>query len=135
LTTYEIDGKNFSTLEGFYEEISCVMMPHDQWGQNLDAFNDILRGGFGTPADGFTIRWKNHLVSKERLGYPETVRQLRLRLSRCHPTNRAATADALRLAESLAGATVFDWIVDIILRHSPGGPEGTDGFQLGRLFT
>ena len=46
---YEIDGKNFSTLEEFYDEISRVLIPGAQWGRNLDAFNDILRGGFGTP--------------------------------------------------------------------------------------
>ena len=64
------------------------MIPDAQWGRNLDAFNDILRGGFGTPDDGFILRWLNHDVSRRRLGYPETVRQLELRLERCHPTNR-----------------------------------------------
>lgn len=42
---YEIDGKNFSTLEEFYEEISRVLFPGAEWGRNLDAFNEILRGG------------------------------------------------------------------------------------------
>ncbi len=51
---FEINGNNFATLETFYDEISRVLMPDravDGWGRNLDAFNDILRGGFGTPEE------------------------------------------------------------------------------------
>jgi RNAse (barnase) inhibitor barstar len=68
VTTFEIDGANFSTLDEFYEEISRVLVPGVYWGRNLDAFNDILRGGFGTPSGGFTLRWKNHELSRARLG-------------------------------------------------------------------
>lgn len=46
---YEIDGSRFSTLEEFFDEISQVLIPGVFWGHNLDGFNDILRGGFGTP--------------------------------------------------------------------------------------
>ena len=62
---YEIDSDRFSTLEGFFGEVSRVLIPEATWGHNLDAFNDILRGGFGTPEDGFTIRWKNHALSRD----------------------------------------------------------------------
>jgi Barstar (barnase inhibitor) len=56
--------------------VSQPLIPGAKWGHNLDAFNDILRGGFGTLEGGFILRWKNSTVSRERLGYPETVRQL-----------------------------------------------------------
>ncbi len=85
---YEIDGSRFNTLEGFFEEISLVLIPGVDWGHNLDAFNDILRGGFGTPEGGFVLHWKNSTLSRERLSYPETVRQLELRLRKCDPANR-----------------------------------------------
>jgi RNAse (barnase) inhibitor barstar len=85
---YEIDGRDFTTLQGFYEVVSRVLIPGAEWGHNLDAFNDILHGGFGTPDGGFVLRWVNAAVSRERLGYPETVKQLERRLSRCHPLNR-----------------------------------------------
>jgi RNAse (barnase) inhibitor barstar len=68
-TVYEIDGRRFSTLEDFYAEVSRVVIPGADWGHNLDGFNDILRGGFGTLDGGFTVRWLQHAVSKERLGY------------------------------------------------------------------
>ena len=51
--TYEIDGLRFATLDEFSEEVGRNILPGVAWGQNLDAFNDVLRGGFGTPADGF----------------------------------------------------------------------------------
>ena len=49
---YEIDGLEFHTLEEFYDVVSRVLIPNAYWGRNLDAFNDILRGGFGTPEGG-----------------------------------------------------------------------------------
>ena len=33
-----IDGAAFSTLEGFYDEISRILIPGAVWGYNLDAF-------------------------------------------------------------------------------------------------
>jgi RNAse (barnase) inhibitor barstar len=85
---YEIDGRDFSTLEEFYGVLSRVLIPGAEWGRNLDGFNDILRGGFGTPEGGFVLRWVNSKLSRVRLRYPETVRQLERRLTRCHPLNR-----------------------------------------------
>jgi RNAse (barnase) inhibitor barstar len=129
LTTYEIDGERFATLEEFYSEIDRIMHL-SAWGRNLDAFNDILRGGFGTPEEGFTIRWKNHNVSRERLGYPETVRQISLRLERCHPSNRETVLQHLKDAEQGRNQTAFDWLVDIIRKHGPGGEEEEDRVEL-----
>jgi RNAse (barnase) inhibitor barstar len=127
---YQIDGTRFSNLEEFFAEISNVLIPQQTWGRNLDAFNDILRGGFGTPTEGFTIRWKNHQISKQRLGHPETVRQLELRLQRCHPDSREKVARDLETARQQKGPTVFDWLVDIIRIHGKGGAEENDGVQL-----
>ena len=48
-TTFEIDGSNLANREGFYDEVSRVLIPGDDWGRNLDAFNDILRGASVRP--------------------------------------------------------------------------------------
>jgi RNAse (barnase) inhibitor barstar len=122
-TVYEIDGRYFATLEEFYDVVSRVLIPAACWGHNLDAFNDILRGGFGTPKGGFVLRWVNSALSRERLGYPETVRQLEHRLSRCHPTNREYASADLEHARKGVGPTVFDWLVEIIAVHSADGVE------------
>lgn len=127
---YEIDGRDFETVEEFYDVVSRVLIPGVYWGHNLDALNDILRGGFGTPEGGFILRWKNSAVSHERLGYPETVRQLELRLSRCHPSNREWVRQDLERARQCVGPTAFDWLVDVIEIHCAGGREQDDGVEL-----
>lgn len=114
-----LDGNNFSTLEEFWEEIGYVLMGirNAHWGRNLDAFRDILCGGWGTPDEGFILVWKNSNLSRESLGYPETVRQLEKRLHICHPTARDITKSKIELAKQNKGATVFDWLVEIILEE------------------
>lgn len=98
---YEIDGAVFSSLEGFFDEVSRKLIPDAIWGKNLDAFKDILR-----------------------------VRQLRRCLEVCHSSGRPLVMEQLRQAESRSGKTVFDWLVDIILVHCPGGAEQEDGIEL-----
>lgn len=113
---YILNGNNFSNLEEFWEEIGYVLMEvrNAHWGRNLDAFHDILCGGWGTPDDGFILVWEKSNLSRERLGYPETVRQLEKRLQTCHPTGREITRTKIELAKQNKGNTVFDWLVEII---------------------
>lgn len=128
--SYEIDGLNFETLEQFYEEIGRALIPDKEWGRNLDALNDVLRGGFGTPEGGFQLRWKNSDVSRQRLAYPETIRQLEQQLARCHPSNRASVEHELELARHGHGPTVFDWLIELICDHGAGGSESEDRVEL-----
>ena len=127
---YEIDGARFATLDEFYNEVSTVIIPGTNWGRNLDAFDDILRGGFGTPDGGFTIRWRNHAISRECLGYAETMRHLEAKLRHCHSENRSSVAHELAEARAGRGSTVYDWLVSIIRNHGPGGRESNDGVEL-----
>lgn len=129
-TTFEIDGRDFSTLEEFYDVISRTLIPGAIWGHNLDAFDDILRGGFGTPNDGFVLRWRNSELSRLRLGYPETIRQLESRLSKCHPANRKRVAAELEAARNRVGPTVFDWLLGIIRDHGEGGSQSDSNVAL-----
>ncbi len=126
----ELDGARFETLEGFYDEVSRVLIPGADWGRNLDAFNDILRGGFGTPEGGFVLRWVRSGLSRVRLGHAETARQLERRLALCHPSNRDRVAADLARARRGEGPTVFDWLVEILRVHGPGGREAGDGAEL-----
>jgi hypothetical protein len=123
----QIDGNNFDTLEGFFQEVSDRLIPGAKWGHNLDAFN---RGGFGTPEGGFVLCWKNHQVSRVRLGYEETVRQLRTRMANCHPQNIPSVEAQLYEAQDGKGPTVFDWLVEIIREHGSSGSEEEDNVEL-----
>lgn len=127
---YVIDGRDFSTLDEFYDVISRTLIPGADWGRNLDAFNDILRGGFGTPENGFTLWWKNADLSRERLGYAETGRELERKLLECHPSSRELVAAELEQARRGVGTTVFDWLVEIIADHGEGGSQAEDGVAL-----
>lgn len=117
--TLLIDGNDFSTLEGFLLEIRDVLAPsaNDEWIHGLDALNDELSRGDEKPQEGFTLVWKNSATSKDRLSYPETVRQLEKKLRRCHPSNREHLTGRIEAAKRSEGTTVFDWIVEIIVAH------------------
>lgn len=127
---YQIDGRDFSTLDQFYDAISRALIPGVDWGHNLDAFNDILRGGFGTPEEGFVFRWNNSQISRERLGYPETVRVLEERLTRCHPDDCEFLIAEIEMAQQGFGPTIFDWLTEILRIHGPDGEEWEDGVDL-----
>jgi hypothetical protein len=91
------------------------------FGSNLDAFADCLSGGLGAPDDDdYVVEWREHQVSREHLGYPETARQLEIRLSRCHPANRPAVSADLAAAREERGTTVFDWLIEIFEDRAPG---------------
>lgn len=128
--TPHIDGCSFSTLEEFFDHVGARLIPGVVWGHNLDAFNDILRGGFGRSEGGFVLCWKDHDISRQRLGYDETVRQLQKKLARCHPDNVASVEGELAIAISRRGPTAFDWLVEIIECHGADGSEPEDGVEL-----
>jgi RNAse (barnase) inhibitor barstar len=128
--TIEVDGARFDSLAGFWSEISTRVIPGAEWGRNFDAFNDVLRGGFGTPDGGFRLRWVNFERSKEVLGYSETVRWLEDTLQRCHPENDDVVKKEIERARRGEGPTVADMILAIIKIHGPGGDEEDDGIEL-----
>jgi hypothetical protein len=124
-----IDGGNFSCLDGFAREFSKLLC-HHTWHGNLDAFNDILRGGFGTPENGWVLRWLNSEVSRAALGHQATARWLQQILITCHPSNRASIQNRIRNAEKGEGPTLFDEIIEIVRAHGVGGEESEDGVVL-----
>jgi RNAse (barnase) inhibitor barstar len=112
--TFVINGSRFSTLEGFYDEVSSVLVPGQPWGRNLDAFNDVLSWPCGQEWEApYLLVWQNSELSRERLGYAETERVLETRLHHGHPSNLAKTLKDLELARLRQGPTVFDWLIEI----------------------
>lgn len=72
IQTYILDGNNFSDIDGFYCEIDKLLTKDLTWktGHNLNAYNDLLRGGFGRHEyeEPITIKWLNYKKSKRELG-------------------------------------------------------------------
>lgn len=127
---FEIDGRDFHDLEGFYAVMGNALRLDSEWGNNLDAFNDILRGGFGTPETGFVIRWRNSEISRQALGYPETLKWLKNKLRTCHPDSRDSVEREITRAENQMGPTLFDILVDIIEMHRPTAEGSHYGVEL-----
>ena len=67
-----INGVNFSDLETFFCEIDNLLTKDLDWktGHNLNAFNDLLWGGFGVYEyeEKVIMRCINFAESKENLG-------------------------------------------------------------------
>lgn len=129
LPVLTIDGACFRDFDGFTREFSRLLDDYT-WQGSLDAFNDILGGGFGTPDDGWVLRWLNSGLSRSALGYEATVRRREQLLLSCHPSNRPTIQAAVASAKQGVGPTLFDEIVGIIRDHGPGKDGIGDGIRL-----
>jgi RNAse (barnase) inhibitor barstar len=64
-----IRAGSVTSLDDFHAEIKALLQLDGGYGANLDAFNDVLRGGCGKvdPA-GKVFVWKGHAAAKSALG-------------------------------------------------------------------
>jgi len=115
-----IDGSHFDSLDSFYDEIERVLCSDFHMGRNLNAFNDVLRGGFGKyeyeePID---LTWRHSEKSRHDLGYKETVKYCRKSFFYCliagPYSNLSKIRDDLKRAKAGEGETIFDELIDII---------------------
>ncbi len=66
-TTYDLDGRYVTDVEGFYCAIGeAVNGPGGYFGWNLDALHDCLRGGFGARTP-FRLVWHDSAVARAHL--------------------------------------------------------------------
>lgn len=115
-----IHGGHFSSLEGFYEEISNVLMKDADWKVGtLDGFDDILYGGFGVFENNEEIEiiWKESHKSKEDLGFNATREFYENKLRQGKPFNIELIQQKLDELIEGKGQTLFDILVEIIQSH------------------
>ncbi|MBL7837984.1 barstar family protein [Flavobacterium filum] len=119
--TITINGDNFSDLESFYDEIDRVLTKDLDWqtGHNLDAFNDMLRGGFGVYEYEEPIRliWGNFSKSKSDLGLEATKKWYERKISENKTENQQFFTDKLRQLTENNEQTLLDIILEIISEH------------------
>ena len=100
MKTFLLDGNNFSDMEGFYNEIDKLLTKNLQWktGHNLNAFNDLLRGGFGAHEYGesITIRWINYDKSIKELGDEIVLMLLEIMLLNFDDTDHDVKVELVR---------------------------------------
>jgi len=96
--TIIINGNNFSDLEIFYDKIDQVLTKDLDWNtvHNLNAFNDLLHGGFGVYEyeEPITLIWENITKSKIDLGleptwkwYQQKMQRTKLKINISLPTD------------------------------------------------
>lgn len=114
-----IDGERFSTIEEFYQEIDKLLTKNLSWktGHNMDAFHDLLRGGFGVHelGEGIDFLWVHAKKSRQDFGYEATEAYWRNILQTCHPSNCEKVMQKIKAAQCMEGETLFDIIVGEIL--------------------
>lgn len=121
MKTLIIDGNDFSTLNGFYDAAEQVLAYGLDWqaGHNLDAFNDLLYGGFGVvaPFEKFTLVWKNSSKSRTDLGKAETILYYEKKLASKQRLQFDMLAQKLAKVKADDGETLFEILVSIIQDH------------------
>lgn len=110
-----IAGEKIGSLAEFCVVIGEVINgPGGYFGADLYAFNDCLRGDFGTPDAPYVLRWTNSAHSRAALSYPETACWLAERAQNGHSSSRPSLAARLEEAKQQQGETLFDMLVEII---------------------
>lgn len=116
-----INGDNFADLESFYVEIDRVLTKDLDWetGHNLDAFNDLLRGGFGAYEyeEPIGLIWTNISKSKADLGLDATKKWYERKIAESKVENQQFFKDKLKELTENKGQTLFDTILEIISEH------------------
>ncbi|MCD8030908.1 MAG: barstar family protein [Bacteroides sp.] len=78
--TFTIEGSRIEDIPSFYKEINRVFMAKEDWklGESLDAFNDMLYGGYGEIEGNEEIRlvWKDFEKNRTDLGVELTKKLL-----------------------------------------------------------
>lgn len=117
----EIEGNSINDIASFYEEITRVFMVGESWriGQNLDAFNDLLYGGYGAlqGAQSVELLWHNMDHSRKALGYQTTRAYYLDKLRPGSPYSKKLFAEKLEALENGRGETYFDSIMAILADH------------------
>jgi RNAse (barnase) inhibitor barstar len=113
----EIDGRNFRTLDEFFEVVGEKLVPGEQWGKNLDAFNDVLGWPLTRDREPYVLVWRRSNLSRKRLNHLEVERHWEAVVQA--GGRKAGALQAKRIAEAARceGPTAFDILVEIIQKH------------------
>jgi hypothetical protein len=115
-----IHGGHFSSLAGFYDEISSVLMKNTDWKVGtLDGFDDILYGGFGVFENNeeITIICKDSGKSEADLGLKATQEFYDLKIRQGKPFNIELIQEKRNDLSNGKGQTLFEILVEIIQSH------------------
>jgi RNAse (barnase) inhibitor barstar len=117
----EIEGSVINDIASFYEEVNRVFMADESWqlGQSLDAFNDLLFGGYGAlqGVESVELVWHNMDHSRQALGYQATQAYYLDKLKPGSSYNKKLFEEKLSALESGSGETYFESIMAVLAEH------------------
>lgn len=103
-----IDGSKARTWPEIVASINAFT-PDSEWrGNSLDALDDILYGGYGTP-EKFIVVWKASEVSRQALGSEETLLYFK-NMPAVHDLDTAGQINS-------RSQTLFEALVEIFESH------------------
>ena len=121
MNKFIINGDVILDIASFYEEINRIFMIGVDWqlGQSLDAFNDLLYGGFGAIQAGQTneIIWMDSKKSMSALGYQTTLHYYQEKLRPGSPFNKTLFMEKIEELKAGKGKTYYEIIKEIIADH------------------
>ena len=116
-----LEGKDIVDIPSFYTQINAQLMQGEDWslGESLDAFNDLLYGGFGAAkdADLLEIEWHDIDISRKHLGIETTKAYYQAKIQHGKPYNTALFQEKLQALAQGRGPTYFDILIEIIQSH------------------
>lgn len=117
-----IDGNQIHDIKSLYEEINLKFMQGEDWqlGESLDAFDDLLYGGFGAIKgdEPINLVWKNFENNREVLGFDLTLNFYENKLKQPQIFNKKIIEEKIQKLKNTGRDTYFDIILEIIASHS-----------------
>ena len=121
MRTLVLDGSAFDDLDGFHDEVERKLTKGLDWrpAHNLDAFNDLLYGGFGVhePHEPVQLIWRDSARSRDVLGWPATEAYWSSKVRTFHPNQRPIAEAKLAAARRREGQTIYELLCEIIRDH------------------
>ena len=118
---FVIDGNRIKDKSSLYEEINRQFMHEESWqlAESLDAFDDLLYGGFGAIKEKEEIKivWLNFERNKEAFGLDFTRNFYKEKLEQPENFDSKLVRRQLDDLERGEGQTYFEIIEEIISSH------------------
>jgi len=116
-----LDGNRIHDIPSFYDEVNRVFMQGMDFtlGPSLDAFNDVLYGGYGAIRgnEPIVLKWLYFEKNKEDLGAAATIAFYRAKLEQPETFNSEWAWKKLDELERGEGQTYMDILLEIISEH------------------
>ena len=120
--TIYIEGSSLNDIASFYQQLNEQLMQDEDWklGESLDAFDDLLYGGYGAwkDYDVLEIIWTDIARSESVLGIAMTKKYYEAKRQAGSTFNQDFISKKLQELEEGTGQTYFEMLMDIIESHS-----------------